>query len=78
MRYRAPTTFGTSVDVGQGNMVPGIAVDQYAATFARWLGVSDTDVPLVLPNVALRHLALPRVPLVARNRGPRRTICGVG
>jgi hypothetical protein len=32
-------------------MVPGIAVDQYAATFARWLGVSDTDVPLVLPNV---------------------------
>jgi len=46
-----PTTFGTSVDVGQGNTVPGIAVDQYAATFARWLGVSDTDVPLVLPNV---------------------------
>ena len=45
------TTFGTSVDVGQGNMVPGIAVDQYAATFARWLGVSDTDVPLVVPNV---------------------------
>src|SRR6266487_1979319 len=47
----APTTFGTSVDVGQGNTVPGIAVDQYAATFARWLGVSDTDVPLVVPNV---------------------------
>ncbi len=45
------TAFGTSVDVGQGNMVPGIAVDQYAATFARWLGVSDTDVPLVVPNV---------------------------
>ena len=46
-----PTTFGTSVDIGQGNTVPGIAVDQYAATFARWVGVSDTDVPLVLPNV---------------------------
>ena len=46
-----PTAFGTSVDVGQGNMVPGIAVDQYAATFARWLGVSDTNVPLVVPNV---------------------------
>jgi uncharacterized protein (DUF1501 family) len=56
-----PTTFGTSVDVGQGNTIPGIAVDQYAATFARWLGVSDTDVPLVLPNVvnfgASRYLA---------------------
>jgi len=47
-----PTTFGTSVDVGQGNTIPGIAVDQYAATFARWLGVADTDVPLILPNVA--------------------------
>ncbi|HZE10062.1 MAG TPA: DUF1501 domain-containing protein [Burkholderiales bacterium] len=46
-----PTTFGTSVDVGQGSMIPGLAVDQYAATFARWLGVSDTDVPLILPNV---------------------------
>jgi uncharacterized protein (DUF1501 family) len=51
-----PTTFFSSansnpVDIGQGNMVPEIAVDQYAATFARWLGVSDADVPLVLPNV---------------------------
>jgi uncharacterized protein (DUF1501 family) len=46
-----PTAFGTSVDVGQGNMIPGIAVDQYAATFARWLGVADSDVPIILPNV---------------------------
>ena len=47
----SPTAFGTNVDIGQESMVPGIAVDQYAATFARWLGVSDTDVPLVLRNV---------------------------
>jgi uncharacterized protein (DUF1501 family) len=46
----SPTVFGSSVDIGQGNLLPGIAVDQYAATFARWLGVSDTDMPLVLPN----------------------------
>jgi len=51
-----PTTFFNSansnpVDIGQGNMVPEIAVDQYAATFARWLGISDTDMPLVLPNI---------------------------
>jgi uncharacterized protein (DUF1501 family) len=56
-----PTAFGTSVDVGQGNTIPGVAVDQYAATFARWLGVSDPDVPRVLPNVvnfgASRYLA---------------------
>jgi uncharacterized protein (DUF1501 family) len=49
-----PTTFfasGNPVDIGQGNLLPGIAVDQYAATFARWLGVSDTDMPFVLPNI---------------------------
>jgi len=46
----SPTVFGSSVDIGQGNLLPGIAVDQYAATFARWLGISDTDMPLVLPN----------------------------
>jgi uncharacterized protein (DUF1501 family) len=49
-----PTTFfnsGNPVDIGQGNMVPQIAVDQYAATLARWMGVSDTDMPLVLPNI---------------------------
>src|SRR2546429_7927768 len=45
----APTTFGTYVDVGQGKSVPGIACDQYAAKFARWLIVDDNydtiDVP---------------------------------
>jgi hypothetical protein len=46
-----PTAFGTAVDVGQGNMIPGLAVDQYGATFARWLGVSDTDVSAILPNI---------------------------
>jgi uncharacterized protein (DUF1501 family) len=49
-----PTTFfanGNPVDIGQGNLVPQLAVDQYAATFARWLGVSDANMPLVLPNV---------------------------
>jgi uncharacterized protein (DUF1501 family) len=47
----SPTVFGSSVDIGQGNLLPGLAVDQYAATFARWLGVSDADMPLVLPNI---------------------------
>jgi uncharacterized protein (DUF1501 family) len=49
--FFSPTVFGSSVDIGQGNLLPGIAVDQYAATFARFLGVSDTDMPLVLPNI---------------------------
>jgi len=43
--------FGTNEDIRQGNLLPTTAVDQYAATFARWLGVADADVPDVLPNV---------------------------
>jgi uncharacterized protein (DUF1501 family) len=50
-----PTTFfasGNQLDIGQGNLIPGISVDQYAATFAHWLGVSDTDLDVVVPNFA--------------------------
>jgi len=39
-------------DVGGGRLIPGVAVDQYAATLARWFGVSDTLLPQVAPNVA--------------------------
>ena len=38
-------------DVGQGRLLPTTAVDQLAATLARWLGVSNTDLPLVAPNI---------------------------
>ena len=47
-----PTAFNTSQDVGSGSLLPTTAVDQYAATLGRWLGVSDTNIPLALPNVA--------------------------
>ena len=42
---------GTDDDVGQGRLLPGVAVDQYAATLARWFGVSDTELDDVLPNL---------------------------
>jgi uncharacterized protein (DUF1501 family) len=38
-------------DVGQGRLLPTTAVDQYAATFGSWLGVSDADLLNVLPNL---------------------------
>ncbi|MEO7241932.1 MAG: DUF1501 domain-containing protein [Variovorax sp.] len=37
--------------VGQGRLIPGASVDQYAATLAKWFGVSDTDMRTVLPNI---------------------------
>lgn len=39
-------------DVGQGRLIPTTAVDQYAATLAKWFGVSDTDLLSVLPNLS--------------------------
>ncbi len=35
----------------QGRWIPTTAVDQYAATLAKWFGVSATDIPLVVPNI---------------------------
>lgn len=38
-------------DVGQGRLLPALAVEQYAATLARWFGVSASDLPMVLPHI---------------------------
>lgn len=38
-------------DVGQGRLLPSTAVDQYGATLARWLGVSESDLPFVVPGI---------------------------
>jgi uncharacterized protein (DUF1501 family) len=38
-------------DVGQGRLLPSTSVDQYAATMGKWLGISDTDLLTVLPNL---------------------------
>ena len=42
---------GTADDVGQGRLIPGIAVDQYAATLATWFGVPAGELSTVLPNI---------------------------
>lgn len=38
-------------DVGQGRLLPTTSVDQYAATLGSWMGVSDSDLLTVLPNL---------------------------
>jgi uncharacterized protein (DUF1501 family) len=37
--------------VGQGRLLPSTAVDQYAATLAKWFGVSNDEMPGVMPNI---------------------------
>lgn len=38
-------------DTGDGHLIPTTSVDEYAATLARWFGVSDSDMATVLPNL---------------------------
>lgn len=35
----------------RGAWIPGVSTDEYAATLARWFGVSDANLPQVLPNI---------------------------
>jgi uncharacterized protein (DUF1501 family) len=49
----APRISVTSDDqVGQGRLLPTASVDQFAATLARWFGVSATELPGIFPNLA--------------------------
>ncbi|MFN3620764.1 DUF1501 domain-containing protein [Sphingorhabdus sp.] len=39
-------------EVGSGRLLPGIAVDQYSATLARWFGASgETEIRSIAPNI---------------------------
>ncbi|MBT9457803.1 MAG: DUF1501 domain-containing protein [Burkholderiaceae bacterium] len=38
-------------DVGQGRLLPTTSVDQLGASLASWMGVSPTDLPLVMPQI---------------------------
>ena len=41
----------TDDQVGQGRLLPTTAVDEYAATLARWFGASESELPDVFPNI---------------------------
>jgi uncharacterized protein (DUF1501 family) len=38
-------------DTGRGRWIPSTSVDQYSATLASWFGVSQSNLPVVLPNI---------------------------
>ena len=43
---------GASDDIGQGRMLPAIAVDQLGATMATWMGVPDSDLNTIFPHLS--------------------------
>ncbi len=42
---------GGPEDVGQGRYIPSTSVDQYAATLAKWFGVSEGEMSQVAPSI---------------------------
>ncbi len=45
------TALGTPDDIGSGRLLPSTGVTEYAATMARWMGLSATNIATVLPNI---------------------------
>lgn len=37
--------------IGQGRLIPSASGDQYAATLARWFGVTDSELSGLLPDL---------------------------
>jgi uncharacterized protein (DUF1501 family) len=45
----APDALGECFN--RGEFLPTTAVDQMSATMARWMGISDAELPTVFPNI---------------------------
>lgn len=54
---------GSSLDTGRGRLIPTTSVDEYFAELALWMGVSPSNLPLVLPNLSRFHDPLSGPPL---------------
>ncbi len=48
--HRQEKLFG-SQDVGSGRFIPKYSTDQYGATLAKWMGVTDNDLLNIYPNL---------------------------
>lgn len=44
-------TTNASTDAGNGRLIPTTSVEQYAATMAKWMGVTPANLPVILPNL---------------------------
>lgn len=47
----AQNRFSSPDQLGNGSLLPSLAVDQYAATLGAWMGASSSDLATVMPNL---------------------------
>ncbi|MCK5829829.1 MAG: DUF1501 domain-containing protein [Methylococcales bacterium] len=50
-------------DIGSGRFIPKYSTDQYGATLAKWMGINDTDLGTIFPNLnnfSVRNLGFMR------------------
>lgn len=45
-------TVGSADNLGKRRIIPSTSVDQYAATLAKWFGLSENEVNAIFPNVS--------------------------
>lgn len=46
-----PAEFEHSLDVGGGRLIPTTSTEQYAAKFASWMGVNETEINALFPTL---------------------------
>jgi uncharacterized protein (DUF1501 family) len=57
-------------DTGQGRLVPGVAVDEYARDLLSWFGVSAGDMDYVLPAFSSRFGGRPSLEIIGASSAP--------